>query len=439
MERVLMPKQGNTVESCVILEWKKKIGDTVLPGDVLCEVETDKATFEVQAEHEGVLLTVLFNEGDDVPVLETIAYLGKPGEILPEAGARSVENPVPAPLPSPVIPVKAQSFIEAGEKARSVRISPRAKNLAERKGIVPENLEGSGPGGRILERDVCRALQGRSSIGTAALQKAEEEDLSIPAEGSGIGGRVLTTDFKTVRKSGWAEDFPGNSIETVVKGAREVIARRMKASQDQTAQFTLHAAADAREIVEYRQYLKTADPSKGLSDITLGDLVLYAVSRVLPAFPFMNAHFLGEKIVSFEHVHLGIAVDTPKGLLVPTVRFADTLSLKGISDCAGRLAEKAKSGKANPEDLIGATFTVTNLGSLGIEGFTPVLNTPQVAILGVCSITLKPIGGDGDVTFIPHLGLSLTIDHQAVDGAPAARFLKELCDALARFRILLAE
>ena len=213
----------------------------------------------------------------------------------------------------------------------------------------------------------------------------------------------------------------------------------MKASLSETAQLTLHASADAREILEYRGKLKGANPEGGLPGITLGDMVLFAAARVLPGFPGLNAHFLGDRIVSFEHAHIGVAVDTPRGLLVPTVRFADTLSLSGISREAERLADTARRGKAGPQDLVTGSFTVTNLGSLGIERFTPVLNPPQVAILGVCSIRREPVEEGGQIAFVPKIGLSLTIDHQAVDGAPAARFLKSLCDFITAFQVHLAE
>jgi pyruvate dehydrogenase E2 component (dihydrolipoamide acetyltransferase) len=188
-----------------------------------------------------------------------------------------------------------------------------------------------------------------------------------------------------------------------------------------------------------RQRLKNSPAELGLQKVTINDIILFAVSRTIRQFPFMNSHFLGDKMVTFEHVHLGSAVDTPKGLLVPVVRYANLRSLKQVSDEFKRLAQAAMEGKAQSDDLSGGTFTVTNLGAMGIDTFTPVLNVPEVAILGVGGISMRAIeDGDGDFAFVPHIGLSLTIDHQAVDGAPAARFLKALCDNIAAVDTLLA-
>jgi pyruvate dehydrogenase E2 component (dihydrolipoamide acetyltransferase) len=187
--------------------------------------------------------------------------------------------------------------------------------------------------------------------------------------------------------------------------------------------------------------MKNSAVETGLSKITINDLILFAVSRVLPQFPFMNAHQSGDTLKTFERVHLGVAVDTPRGLVVPVIRNANLLSLARISSEAKRLAAACQNNSAKPDEISGSTFSVTNLGSLGITSFTPILNTPEVAILGVCGIELKPVAacdcGSG-VRFEPHIGFSLTINHQVVDGAPAAHFLKALCEAVADIDLLLA-
>jgi pyruvate dehydrogenase E2 component (dihydrolipoamide acetyltransferase) len=234
-------------------------------------------------------------------------------------------------------------------------------------------------------------------------------------------------------------DFPGPVEEISTKGIRKLIADRMLQSLRNHAQLTLNASADARAFQSFRRKLKESPETLGLGGITLNDFVLYAVSRTLPAYRELNAHWAGDKILRFARVHLGFAVDTPRGLMVPVIRNADLLSLKAISAEAKRLAKACTGGGITPDELAGGTFTISNLGALGIESFTPVLNTPQVAILGVCSVTPKPVMTDGKVEFIPSIGLSLTIDHQAVDGAPGARFLKDLTEAIAGFDILLAK
>jgi pyruvate dehydrogenase E2 component (dihydrolipoamide acetyltransferase) len=225
------------------------------------------------------------------------------------------------------------------------------------------------------------------------------------------------------------EDIP-------IKGVRKVIADRMLESLLTTAQLTLNASADARNLLAYRKRLKNSPEDLGLQNITINDILLFAVSRALSQYSALNAQFQGGTISQYKNVQLACAVDTPRGLVVPVIRNANTLSLKQIAYESKRLAEACLEGTITPDELNGGTFTVTNLGNLGIESFTPILNLPQVGILGVGNINLKPVGLDGDVEFIPHLGLSLTINHQVVDGAPAARFLQTLSQMLADIDLL---
>jgi pyruvate dehydrogenase E2 component (dihydrolipoamide acetyltransferase) len=218
---------------------------------------------------------------------------------------------------------------------------------------------------------------------------------------------------------------------------RKVIAERMLQSLQTTAQLTIHASADARVLQALRRRFKESPEAMGLRGITINDLVLFAVARTLPAHPALNALFNGTEIHQYRSVHLGVAVDTPRGLMVPVIRAAETLSLRQLSTEARRLAAACLENKITPDELTGGTFTVTNLGAFGVESFTPVLNPPQVAILGVCTIQPKAVEMDGEVQFIPHIGLSLTINHQVVDGAPAARFLQALGQAIAAIDLLL--
>jgi pyruvate dehydrogenase E2 component (dihydrolipoamide acetyltransferase) len=223
-----------------------------------------------------------------------------------------------------------------------------------------------------------------------------------------------------------------------VRGVRKVIAERMLQSLQTTAQLSLNAAADARALQALRARFKASPEAMGLRGVTLNDLLLWAVARTLPAHPALNALFVGGEIHQHRHVQLGIAVDTPRGLMVPVVRQAEQLTLRQLSVEAKRLASACLESKITPDELVGGTFTVTNLGALGIESFTPVLNAPQVAILGVASIQLRPVEADGGVQFVPHIGLSLTINHQVIDGAPAARFLQALSQAIGSIDLLLA-
>jgi pyruvate dehydrogenase E2 component (dihydrolipoamide acetyltransferase) len=240
-----------------------------------------------------------------------------------------------------------------------------------------------------------------------------------------------------------AQAMPATSLEddvevVQVKGVRKVIAERMWQSLQETAQLTLNASADASALLAYRKRLKASNEALGLQKVTINDLILLAVSRTLPHFPEVNALFTETTISKYKNVHLAVAVDTPRGLVVPVIRNAQALSLRQIAVAAKRLANGAMDGSVSPDELSGGTFTVTNLGSLGIESFTPILNPPQVGILGVGNINLKPVEVDGEVEFVPHIGLSLTINHQVVDGAPAARFLQTLARRLAELDLLLA-
>lgn len=458
---VVMPKQGNSVESCIIVSWKKHAGDTVAVDDVLCEVETDKATMDVPSPVAGTLLATFYKEGDDVPVMTTIAAVGAAGEdtaSLAPAGATASAAPAApapnqsqAPAPSAVVP-PAPAPVAAAQVSgeEPVGVSPRARHLAERKGIDPTGLAGSGPGGRVIERDVQAAIAAQPKLTPVAKAMVAEGGYSVPGQGSGPGGRVTSKDLVRSEVTGEtlaatpvvqpsAVPARGEDVEIVpVKGIRKVIADRMLQSLQTTAQLTLHASADARALQALRARLKVSPEAMGLRGVTINDLVLLAVARTLPQFPGLNALFTGEAIHQHKHVQLGVAVDTPRGLMVPVVRSADTLSLRQLSTEAKRLANACLNGKALPDEINGGTFTVTNLGAFGVEMFTPVLNPPQVAILGVCNIQPKPVEVDGEVRFVPHIGLSLTINHQVVDGAPAARFLQALGQAIAAIDLVLA-
>ncbi|MFA7017409.1 MAG: dihydrolipoamide acetyltransferase family protein [Sphaerochaetaceae bacterium] len=437
---VVMPKQGNTVESCIILEWKVQEGDTVKVGDVVCEAETDKSTIDVESTAEGTVLKLWYQAGDEVPVMQPILTVGekgekveKPASVVEEATAPPTEQATEKKAEEVVTPVP--SVVASGEHG----VSPRAKGAAAAGGIDPTSLTPSGPKGRVIERDVIAAVDGRAPLSPVAKEALLAQGLEAPRQGSGIGGRVLSSDLVDSVQPLADVAFPGPVEETPVRSVRKITAQRMHASLATTAQFTMNAYADATALQSLRARFKASAPELGLQGITINDIILYAVAKTIVQFPYMNTHFLGDKMLTFTHVHLGSAVDTPKGLLVPVVKFADQRSLKGISDEFKRLATASIAGKAQPEDLSGGTFTVTNLGALGIDTFTPVLNVPEVAILGVGGISMRALeDADGDFVFIPHIGLSLTIDHQGVDGAPAAKFLKALCANIGAVDILLA-
>ena len=424
-QAIVMPKLGNTVESAIILTWHVGVGDPVEAGEALCEIETDKATLEVESSASGILLARFFEAGDEVPVMQNIAVVGREGEsfdFLAPVSAAPAEHVTPS-----------VSYDHSDEKPDDkVSISPRARNLAGRKSIDYSEIEGTGPDGRIIERDIRALIDQQVKMSPVAKAMLASGEYKIADEG--------TVD-KRITKSDLRPSFSGGSPELKaipLTGVRRTIARRMLESLQTTAQLTLNASADASSLQGFRARLKSSDEALGLRGVTINDLLLLAVSRTLPAFPELNALYENDRILQHARVHLGMAVDTPRGLLVPVIRGADSLSLRTLSDEAKRLADACRDSNIMPDELAGGSFTVTNLGGLGIESFTPILNPPQVGILGIGSINLKPVARDGEVAHVAHIGLSLTVNHQVVDGAPAARFLAQLRKNIASIELLLA-
>jgi len=411
---VLMPRQGQSVESCIMGQWYKSVGEKVSEGDILFSYETDKASFEEEAKDDGVLLAAFFEEGDEVPVLTNVAVIGKEGEPVEEfdphkesdASATKTKDPEvekPAGETSKVVEFEVD---EDSENSR-VRISPLAKNMAEKMGVDVRLVKGTGPHGRIIARDV------------------EAAEKTTVAEAKQPRPAAKPEPQKTeVLQSG--NDFEIKSIPNI----RKLIATAMHQSLQNSAQLTHHLSADSRQVLKLRKKFKKEYAEGTLSqNVTINDLVCFAVIRALEKFPRVNTHYLGDKIKWFKKVHLGLAVDTDRGLMVPALKNADDLSVIGLSRQLQELATQARSGNINP-DLLSpeeAGFTVSNLGNYGVEMFTPVINLPQTAILGVCTIVPRPMEiEDGVYGFVPMMGLSLTYDHQALDGGEATRFLAEI-------------
>ena len=434
---VVMPQLGNSVESCIIVEWMIAEGDTVAVDQTLASIETDKSTMEVPSTAQGTVLKLLWEEGDEVPVKDPLIIVGEPGEdisgLVPGGDAAPAEADAPAEQAAAAPEAAAPAF--ATERATGA-VSPRARALAASNGVDASAIaEGSGPHGRVIERDVAAAI----AAGPVLTSAARAAGVSA-AEGTGIGGRVSVADAgrtaetapaAAVAAPAAAADFPGASTSAPLKGVRKVVAKRMMESLTSTAQLTLNTTANAAGILAMRKKVKNADEALGLNKITLNDLVCFAVSRTLLKYPVFNAHLEDGVLTEFEQVHLGFACDTPRGLLVPVIRSAQALGLKAFSDEAKRLAGGAIEGSLSPEFLSGGTFTVSNIGSFGIETFTPVINLPQTAILGVGAITPRPtVAADGSIGVEQRLNLSLTIDHQVIDGADGARFLRDLVAAI---------
>ena len=441
---VIMPRQGQSVESCIITAFNKKVGDTVEKGDVLFSYETDKSSFEEPAPEAGKILAIFREEGDDVPCLENVLVIGNDGEdisaFIPkaEADVTPVAAPVVEEKNDEKAPEIAPVVAEATASGEALSISPRARLLAEKTHADLLKAVPTGPNGRIIERDVQKLVDLGLTVSPAA-----KDGYAVATEGSGISGKVVLSDLNA--KS--AEAAPDTVAEPTVDfydekipNIRKIIAKAMCQSLSSMAQLTFNSSFDATKMIALRNSLKAGAEKMGLANITYNDMILFAVSRVLKNHKMFNAHYISDDTMRFFNtVNLGIAVDTERGLMVPTVFNAEKLSLNEMSVKAKSVITDAQSGKINPDLLKGATFTVSNLGSLGIESFTPIVNPPQTAILGVDCISkrIKEVNGE-DVTY-PAMGLSLTVDHRAIDGADAARFLKDVGFALENIDLLLTK
>jgi len=439
---VIMPRQGQSVESCIITAFNKKVGDTVEKGDVLFSYETDKSSFDEPAPEAGKILAIFREEGDDVPCLENVLVIGQEGEDISafqpaaDAAAPAAEAPAEA-APAAEAPAVAAEAPATTEGIGS--ISPRARLLAEKTHADLLKAVPTGPNGRIIERDVQKLLDQGLTVSPAA-----RAGYTAAVEGTGMNGKVVLGDLNApAAPAAPAAEAPvvEAAYEDVkIPNIRKIIAKQMCASLTTMAQLTLNTSFDASKIIALRGSLKAGAEKMGLANITYNDMILFAVSRVVTNYKVLNAHYLNDDTMRyFKNVNLGIAVDTERGLMVPTVFGAEKMSLNDLAKSAKSVIGDAQSGKINPDLLKGATFTVSNLGAMGIESFTPIINPPQTAILGVGGITkrIKEVGG-ADVTYSA-MSLSLTIDHRAIDGADGARFLKELGFALEHFDLLLTK
>jgi pyruvate dehydrogenase E2 component (dihydrolipoamide acetyltransferase) len=417
--RVEMPKLGNTVEECLLSAWRKTRGDPVQAGEVIADIETDKTTFELTAPAGGILLETFFEAGALIPVFSTVCVIGEVGESVEElraatGGSQPDDGALPPSAPVPGARAAAAAAPPAGADPAGVHspratsssvaasgpLSPRARRFSREHEFQPAAVAGSGPGGRVVETDLRALLQ--------VSPRAPEAGPRAPVEAAGVGGQAPRT-------SGGP---PSSARLSLV---RRTIARRLRESLGSTAQYTLHGSANAGPLLLLRRRFKAAPETAGIS---IGDLVVFCTIQALLEVPDLNAELIDDTLHRHQDVHMAFACDTPRGLVVPVVRSSQTLSLPALSGRIKELAAQAVAGTIAPDDLSGGTFTVTNLGSFGVEAFTPVINPPQVAVLGVDAIQVKPVRKpDGNIEFIDAIGLSLTVDHQWVDGAPGARFL----------------
>ena len=297
--------------------------------------------------------------------------------------------------------------------------------LAAKEAVNASVLAGSGPHGRVIERDVKAALEAAPKTTPLAKAIMKETGAPLPEAGSGLAGMTKGADVGALKNHVYSSDSEIKPLSNM----RKLIAKAMHASLQNSAQLTHHLGADARRVLALREKVKKAMENGYPTNITLNDMVCLAVIKALKKFPQVNAHFLGDSTRNFSKAHLGLAVDTERGLMVPVVKNADDLSIQGLSNQLKEVANACKKGSIDPDLLSSeaASFTVSNLGNYGVEVFTPVINLPQVAILGVNTIVPRPKNlGGGVYGFVPYMGLSLTYDHRALDGGEATRFVKQI-------------
>lgn len=401
---VCMPQLGLTMEEGTVSQWIKHEGDAVKTGDVLLEITTDKLTNEVTSEHDGVLLKIVAQEGEDVPVKGLLCYVGQPGEAVgdaPAAAAAAPAAPVAPAAPGACAPVPAP--VAAG--GARIRISPLARKTAAKLGVDVSGIVGSGPSGRIRQQDVLAAAKAPKAAAPVAAEPA-------PAA-------------KPVSKTG-LELMEGDTVSKLA-GMRKVVAQRMLQSHTEIPPVTQNTKVDVTELMKFRKMLLTETGNK----YSVNDLILKATAKCLRQHPEVLVSLDGDQVIQRAHVNLGMAVALDAGLIVPVIRDADRMGLDALSAAAKDLASRAKSNKLTPDEYKGSTFSVSNLGMFGIETFTPIVNQPDAAILGVCAVEDELVMDDeGNISKHQVMRLSFTYDHRLIDGAVAAKFVMALRDLL---------
>jgi pyruvate dehydrogenase E2 component (dihydrolipoamide acetyltransferase) len=426
-----MPRFGMTMKQGKVAKWLRQEGDAVRKGEALFEVETEKITNTVQSVASGVLFQIVVQAGRTVPVGAVLAIVAEEGE-RPERieGIRigEVEDVKGAPA-GKAAPDRGPAAPAAGDY---VAASPAAKRLAKDLGVDIALVPGTGKEGRVTEEDVKRFhAQGSAfpRITPVALEMAKQAGLDLSAlSGTGEGGKITKQDVERAvasRAAGpGAAPAPARSIP--LTGMRRAIADNMHASLQNAAQLTLMTEVDVTEMVRFRDLLREEYKGDESVRISYNDIIIYTVARVLKRFPYMNSTLAGDEILLHDRVDVGMAVALPGGLIVPKIRNADRKGILEIGREAREIAGRAREGSLSMDEVTDGTFTISNMSMLGIDGFTPILNPPETAILGVGRIVEKPGVKNGRIEIRSFMTLSLTIDHRIVDGAPAAEFLQSL-------------
>ena len=452
-----MPSLGHTMEKGKVIEWLKQEGETLAKGEPMVVIETDKVVTEVEAPADGVLAHIVVGREEERPIGATLALLSDPGEVLSDEAIQELlgdeRAPAAAPEPEPVAAASAPMAARSPAAATGdrIKISPVARKLAQERGIDPATISGSGPGGRITREDVLRAAETlaptavaaageRVKISPIARKLAQEYGIDAATiAGTGPGGRVTKDDILRVVKASAAAPStaalapaPIEAQTIPLAGIRGRVAERMYESWNTIPRVTEVMHVDMSATVAFREAMQSQWEQQFGVRISLNDMITKAVAVALRRHPRLNAT-MGERAVQVhDRIHIGVAVNLDEGLIVPVVRDVDRKDLGQISRASRELAERARSGRLQLDDLSDGSFTITNLGTTGIDLFTPIINPPQVAILGVGMIQRRPVVVGDALAIRPSAYLCLVFDHRALDGVPAARFLQELQQLLAK-------
>ena len=428
---IKMPRFGMTMKQGKLAKWFKQEGDTVQKGDTLFEVETEKITNTVQSVASGILFQIVVQVGETVPVgavLAVVADEGETPERIEGIKVGEVEDVEAAPA-GKAAPAKTE---EAPVEKKYVLASPAAKRLAKELGVDLASVPGTGKEGRVTEHDVKKFHEEgppAPKITPVAAEMVRQAGLDLATiVGTGEGGKITKEDVELAISSPaavpGAPPAPPKSLPFT--GMRRAIADNMHASLQNSAQLTLMTEVDVTEMVHFRDLLREEYKKDESVRISYNDIIIYTVARVLKRFPYMNSTLVGEEILLHDRVDIGMAVALPDGLIVPKVRNADRKGIRQIGREAREVARKAREGALSMDEVTDGTFTISNMSMLGVDGFTPIINPPEVAILGVGRVIEKPGVKNGQIEVRSYMTLSLTIDHRVVDGAPGGEFLQSL-------------
>lgn len=394
---ILMPALSPTMKVGTLARWLKKEGDEVAAGDLIAEIETDKATMEVEAVDEGIVGRLLVAEGtSDVAVNTPIAILVEEGEAIPDKPVTEASEPSPtAEQEKPSSSKKDAAEVPAVEKGKRIFISPLARRLAKEHGLDIASLKGTGPNGRILRRDIENGLSASPAPETASVAQ------DVPAS---------TT----------VERVPHSTM-------RKVIARRLTESKTQVPHFYVSVDIELDALLALRRKLNTTLEAEGIK-LSVNDMMIRAVALALKQQPGLNVQYTDTEMLHFEDVDIAMAVSVPDGLVTPIIRQADKKPLRQISCEARDLAQRARQGKLAPEEFQGGTFSISNMGMFGVKDFAAIINPPQAAILAIASGVKRPVVRDGELAVATVMTATLSVDHRAVDGALGAQWLNTLRD-----------